>query len=216
MVDNRLVRKNVPEDGSLNEKSRLGFVLGWVWMAFAAINVVDILRHEWDRSSAYAGSLLLLVSGIVFVLWLWPRLRADGERVLIRNPLREIDLPWGAIEEIDAHDTVRFSTEHKRYHSWVGHVPNRRRAAFSRARSRARSAGPGDETGEQTGKDAAASIANANDAEFLVRHLTDMADKHRQESKDAGHTEATVRWSWIPIAALGVPLLLFVVTLLAP
>src|SRR5690606_32246676 len=90
MRQNRPVGKNVREDGSLDEKARVGFVLGWVWMAFAALNVVDILRHPWDRSSAYAGSLLLFVSGIVWVLWLWPRLRADSEGVVIRNPLREV------------------------------------------------------------------------------------------------------------------------------
>lgn len=214
--------KSVPEDGSLDEKSRLGWVLGWVWMVFAALNVIDIVRHEWDRSSAYAGSLLLLVSGVVWVLWLRPRLRADGERVLIRNPLREVELPWGAIEEIDSHDTVRFTTERKRYHSWVGHVPNRRRSAFSRNRMRQKSAALSiDPTGrtsadDDTGKGKAASVASANDAEFLVQHLTGMADKYREQSKEAGHTEETVRWSWPAVAVLATPLLLFVVTLLFP
>lgn len=218
MGDNHRMGKTVREEGSLDEKSRLGWVLGWVWMAFAAFNVVDILRHEWDLSSAYAGSLLLLVSAIVWVLWLRPRLRADSERILIRNPLRDVVLPWGAVDEIDAHDTVRFTTEHKRYHSWVGHVPNRRRASFARNRLRQqKGALDVDPTGrtsadDGSGKGKAVSVANANDAEFLVQHLTAMADKHREQSREAGHTEETVRWSWTSIAALVVPLLLFVVT----
>lgn len=216
MRQNRAVSKSAPPTDGLDEKARVGWVLGWVWMAFAALNVIDILRHEWSRSSAHAGSVLLLVSGIVWVIALRPRLRADADRVLLRNPLRDIEIPWGAVTEIESRDTVRVTTEDRRYHSWVGHVPHRRRAWFSRSRMPGRAAGLGVGLGGKgrTEPTAAEAAPSATEAEDLVQRLTDMADRFRRDSADAGRTEETVRWSWISVAALAAPVLLFAVTVL--
>lgn len=211
-----------PEDG-LDEKSRAGWVLGWLWMAFALYNVVDILRHPWDRASAYAGSILLLVTGIVYVIALRPRLRADPEHVLIRNPLRDIDIPWGAVAAVDARDTVRVETGQKHYHSWVGHVPNRRRAQFNRSKLRARaaelsadlSADPGGRD-TQTQTDARSAVERMSQAEFMVERLRNLADRFGPASRDAGHTTASARWSWPAVAALAVPALLIVASAVVP
>lgn len=213
---------NAPSDETLNEKGRFAWVLGWAWMIFAAVNVVDILRHDWDRNSAYAGSVLLLISGFVWVIALRPRLRADSRQVLIRNPLRDVQIPWGAVTDVVSRDTVRVCTQRRNYHSWVGHVSNRRRAWFSRSQVQGRA---GELTLDPSGKTSAdarsdqahlAAAASATDAEFLANRLNDMADKYRRPSVDAGHTEETVRWSLVSIAVLGIPLLLLLVSLLLP
>ncbi|MBO0828722.1 MAG: PH domain-containing protein [Streptosporangiales bacterium] len=205
----------------LDEKSRAGWILGWLWMVFALYNVVDILRHPWDRASAYAGSILLLVTGVVYVIALRPRLRADRERVLIRNPLHDVEIPWGAVTEVAAHDTVRVDTEHKRYHSWVGHVPNRRRARFDRSRLRARaaelSADPrGRGFDQSSGANARTEVEKMSQAEFMVQRLRDLSGRFGPASRDAGHTTVSVRWSWPALAALAFPALLIVASAVIP
>lgn len=209
-----------PPEDRLDEKSRVGWVLGWLWMVFALYNIVDILRHPWDRASAYAGSILLLVSGIVYVIALRPRLRADPERVLIRNPLRDVEIPWGAVTDVTAVDTVRVDTEHKRYHSWVGHVPNRRRAQFNRSKLRARtaelSADPRGRGFEQPATNARTATERMSQAEFMVERLKNLAERFGPGSKDAGHTTASARWSWLAVAALAVPALLIVASAIVP
>lgn len=207
-------------DDRLDEKSRVGWVLGWLWMVFALYNIIDIVRHPWDRASSYAGSILLLVSGIVYVIALRPRLRADPDRVLIRNPLRDVEIPWGAVTEVAAVDTVRVQTEHKRYHSWVGHVPNRRRAQFNRSKLRARSAelsaDPRGRGFEQPAANTRTEVERMSQAEFMVQRLRNLSERFGPASKDAGHTTASVRWSWPAVAALVVPVLLIVVSALVP
>lgn len=211
-----------PDDDSLDEKGRVGWVFGWAWMVFAVINVVDILRHDWSRASAYAGSVLLLVSGIVWVIALRPRLRANERELLIRNPLRDVAIPWGAVTDIVSRDTVRVTTERRNYHSWVGHVSNRRRSWFSRARVQGRAAElTTDPTGRTSGESTSAkehltAAARATDTEYLVTRLTGMADRFRRVSAEDGRNEETVHWSWVSVAVLVAPLLLLAVSALAP
>ena len=219
MGENRTVSTPAPDD-RLDEKSRVGWVLGWLWMVFALYNVVDIVRHPWDRASAYAGSILLLVSGIVYVIALRPRLRADPERVLIRNPLRDIEIPWGAVSDVNARDTVRIETDRKQYHSWVGHVPNRRRAQYSRAKLRAKTAELNADTRgrgfDRSGAGARTEVERQNQAEFMVQRLQNLSERFGPRSKDAGHTTESVRWYWPAVAALVVPALLIVASAVIP
>lgn len=207
---------SAPPGDRLNERAKAGWVLGWLWMLFAAYNIGDILWHQWSRASAYAGSILLLISGIVWVVSLRPRLRADSDRVLLRNPLRDVDIPWGAVTAVEARDTVRVITDEKRYHSWVGHVPNRRRATYTRANVRARAAvlesdtrGRGFSTEDPQGS---GSATPRTTTDYMVERLNDMWQRFRRPSQDAGHTEARVRWSWTAVGALAVPLVLVVLS----
>lgn len=192
----------------------MGWIFGWVWMAFAVFNVVDILRHPWDRGSAYAGSILLFISGLVWVISLRPRLRADPDRVLIRNPLRDIEIPWGAVDEIGSQDTVRIEAGSKRYHSWVGHVPNWRRSSF---RNRPRMRTLDRAGGKPSGADAhAEEVARRTESDLLVQRLRDMSDRFGRTSREAGHTAESVRWSWLSIGLLAGPAVLVLVSFLAP
>lgn len=220
MRQNHWVSNSAAETDQLDEKGRMAWVFGWGWMVFAAINVVDILRHDWSRGSAYAGSVLLLVSGIVWVIALRPRLRADAEGVLMRNPLRDVRIPWGAVEEIESRDTIRVTTARRRYHSWVGHVSNRRRAWFSRSQVQGRA---GELAMDRSGRTNAeptsdkqhlAEAAKATTTEYLAQRLNGMAEQFGRKSVDAGHTEETVQWSWLSIALLVAPALLFAASLL--
>ncbi|MQA02772.1 MAG: hypothetical protein GEV07_08660 [Streptosporangiales bacterium] len=219
MRQNHRVDKSAPLADKVDEKARVGWVFGWGWMLFAAVNAVDILRHDWTRGSAYAGSVLLVVSGVVWVIALRPRLRADADRMLLRNPLRDVEIPWGAVEEIESRDTIRVRTARRHYHSWVGHVSNRRRAWFTRSQVQGRAA---ELTMDRTGRTSAqqssdkehlAAAAQATTTEYLAQRLTGMADQFGRKSAEAGHTEVTVKWSWPAVVALVVPTLLFVASL---
>lgn len=226
MRDNRRVSEQTPDADRMDEKSKAGWVLGWVWMAFAAYNVVDILRHTFDRDSAVAGSVLLLVSALVFVISLRPRLRADAERVLIRNPLRDVEIPWGAVTGVEARDTVRVQTERRRYHSWVGHVSNRRRSRYSASTVRQQASDPsyvpsrrglrgGAERTQESGGEQGGVDPTRTSADYLAQRLEGMSHRFSRTSRDDGHTEETTRWSWVAGASLAAPALLLVLSLLA-
>ncbi|MGH3099163.1 MAG: PH domain-containing protein [Streptosporangiales bacterium] len=218
--------EHTPDADRMDTKATMGWVLGWLWMAFAAFNVVDILRHPFDRDSAIAGSVLLVVSGLVYVIALRPRLRADADRVLIRQPLRDIEIPWGAVTEVDARDTVRVHTNVRRYHSWVGHVSNRRRSRHTASTIRQQASDlsyvPG--RGARGGRDRRAASGGGEgtvdptrtNADYLAQRLEGMSSRFSRVSRERGHTEETRRWSWVAVGALAAPTLLLVLSVLLP
>ena len=68
----------------------------WAWMAFAALNLIDIALRGRDAASAVMAALLLLGCGIAYVLGLRPAVVADEGGFTVRNPLRDVRVPWRA------------------------------------------------------------------------------------------------------------------------
>ncbi len=57
--------------------------------------------------SAVIAAVLVLVTGVAYVTILRPRVVADAESVLLRNPLRDIRVPWGTVTGVELGDLIR-------------------------------------------------------------------------------------------------------------
>jgi hypothetical protein len=80
----------------------------WVWVVFAAANVIDLaVQGSSAHSGLVIGAILLLVTGWAYALALRPRVVADQAGISIVNPFRDHHVPWAVIQGVDAGDWVQ-------------------------------------------------------------------------------------------------------------
>ncbi len=125
-----------------------GAVVTWyVWLLFAAANLVDLGVRGHDHTAAVYAAVLALITGVVYIAALRPRVIADDDAVTLRDPLRDTRIPWGAVTRIDLRELVCFHVQiqpteragapprHRVVRSWALQSSRRGRA---RARGQAR------------------------------------------------------------------------------
>src|SRR5215472_16589683 len=81
-------------------------VVWWAWVVFAAASVGDLVVQGHDFLSLKFALGLLTVTGLVFACTLWPKVIADDNGLVVRNPLRSFAIPWGAVRGIFLADSV--------------------------------------------------------------------------------------------------------------
>src|SRR5437899_11276481 len=81
-------------------------IAGWAWMVFAAANFVDIAWRGRDRASLVAAAVLLLGCGLAYAVALRPRIAAGDSTLRIANLLRDVVMPWSAIERIKGTEAI--------------------------------------------------------------------------------------------------------------
>jgi hypothetical protein len=148
-----------------------------------------------------------------------PRIVASDAAVTVVNPLREHVLPWSAVTQVDLKHNV---TIHYRgpagdtiVHSWAVQQSGRSRTRHElRARRAARrGTAPAPGYARLPGEAQAALAGSA--AEFIARQLAERARLQGSPARpDMPPASPRVRWTWGPIAAIAVPLLLLVVVAL--
>jgi Bacterial PH domain len=91
------------------ERFRSPFAVGiwWLWVLFAVANLIDLAVQGRDHLTVDAAFILLLVTGVVYVTALRPRLLADADGLTIVNPLRDHRVVWAAIVGIDSAELLR-------------------------------------------------------------------------------------------------------------
>ena len=118
-------------------RSPLARGLGWLWLAFAGANALDILWRGSDRVAWLVLVLLGLVSVVVWLVSLRPVVEAHAGGVVVRNPLRDVAVPWGAVEEIDATTSLRVFVRGHVVRAWAMQAaPRRARTGSSDASER--------------------------------------------------------------------------------
>jgi hypothetical protein len=204
-------------------RSTAALVGGYMWMVFTAVNLVDVAVRGHDLAGVIAVAALLLGCGIGYVIGLRPRIVADENGVRLHNPLRDIVVPWQAVQKITASESIRIlytgpDGEQRETRSWVLQTSPR-----ARAKAQRRAEHNPDDTLAQY-------VRNRTPADFAVEQLTELADSHRRARRgpigagadptdptghdgtdDAGSAEPSAgRVVWFPpaIAALVVPALL--------
>jgi Bacterial PH domain len=93
--------------GSQTFRSPTAAVIWWVWLLFAAANLVDLAVQGRDHVSLIAAATLLLVTGVAYVTAQRPRLTADDAGVTIKNPLLDHHIGWSGVTGIDLADLLR-------------------------------------------------------------------------------------------------------------
>jgi hypothetical protein len=181
------------------------FVFGWIWMAFAAANMVDLIVRGRDLAAAIAAAALLLGSGVAYVVGLRPRVVAAADGIRVHNPLYDIRVPWPAIDKIETTDALEIYSGERSFRAWALQAPPRARA---RAEARAR-----------RGRDGAPVPAHVHDyvkgrlpADFAAEQLTEMAGERHAADKDGATAQMSV--SLPAVAALVLPAVLLASSIL--
>lgn len=174
-------------------------VLGWILIAVAAANFVDLAIRGRDHASLVATAALLLGCGVVYVLCLRPGIVAGDTAVDMRNPLRDVHVPWAALENVDVTDALRLHAEGRKHRSWA-------LQETSRTRAKARMRRPRTDLPENV----AEAVAGRTRTEYVAEQLREMATE--RASGEPGGSAAT--WSWPSVAAVVVPAVLLVVAIL--
>ncbi|GAA2451318.1 hypothetical protein GCM10010191_81760 [Actinomadura vinacea] len=190
----------------LTIRSTAARVGAWAWMAFAALNLMDIAVRGRDMASVVMAALLLLGCGLAYVMGLRPAVVADEGGLTVRNPLREARVPWPAAREIAGTHalTFRFAAEggERTVKAWVLQTSPR---AQAKAEARAR----------RSNRDMPAEkLKGRTPTAYAAQQLNEIADRHRPKGKAATKTDTetgTLGWSRPAVAALAVPGALVVV-----
>ena len=131
------------QDGREVFRSVGATVVWWVWVAFAAGNLIDLAVQGRDHLSLVAAFILLFVTGLVYVAAKRPRVVADPDGLAITNPLRDYRVGWAAVAGVDPTDLLRIrcewpaggGTRRQAIYAWGVHSSRRRQvAAEMRAR----------------------------------------------------------------------------------
>jgi hypothetical protein len=127
-------------DGPQTFRSPTAVVVWWVWLLFAAANLIDIAVRGRDRESLVAAAILVLATGVAYVTAQRPRIIADDAGVTVVNPLRDHRVGWAGVSEVDLADLLRVHCQRGQeqptiIQAWAVHYSRRRKlAAEARAR----------------------------------------------------------------------------------
>jgi Bacterial PH domain len=189
-------------------------VFWWIWLAFALLNVVDLAIQGSGHFAVVVTAILVAVTGVVYAGALRPRVVASGAGLVVRNPVRDHRIPWGAVEAVDIGDWVRVrcapapgAAAGQTIDCWALFAPARyRRRAGRTAQTRAFAAGP-------KVSDEAMRLMSMTAVQAMAREM----DKRAQRERAAGAAGGapTARWAWASLAAMILPALALIVVALA-
>ena len=127
-------------------RSPTAVILWWVWLLFAAANLIDLAVQGRDYASLVAAAILLLATGGAYVAAQRPRIIADDAGITIRNPLRDHHIGWAGVTRIDLTDMLRVhcapsypGQQGKVISSWAVHYSRRRKLVAETRMGRAAS-----------------------------------------------------------------------------
>jgi Bacterial PH domain len=200
----------------------------YVWLVFAALNLVDLAVRGHDHLSAVIAAVLALITGITFVVALRPRVIADEDAVTLRNPLRDVRVPWGAVTRIDLDEMVRVhcaagpdgpaggaaGARPQVLRSWALQSSRRSRMK-AQVRGRARAA---EVTRQAPGFAQVPNEVRAITAQSMAARAAAELDHMRSGAAERGAPggPAAVTWSLTSAAAILLPALLLAIVSLLP
>jgi hypothetical protein len=88
-------------------RSPAALAVWWVWLLFAVANLIDLAVQGRDHLSVVAAATLLVITGLVYVTALRPKIVADDDGLTIVNPFRDHRVGWAAVTGYDATDLLR-------------------------------------------------------------------------------------------------------------
>jgi Bacterial PH domain len=185
-------------------RSPTAVVVWWVWLLFAAANLIDLAVQGRDHLSLVAAAILLLATGVAYVTAQRPRIIADTSGLTVVNPLRDHHVGWAQVSQVDLVDLLRVRADlgqgrTKVIYSWAVHY-SRRRKMIAEGRARRQAARGGrrstfgtfglESWGTSTRRDPGYAVASSGEtasaaeaeAERIARILGEYATAARAES----------------------------------
>ncbi|MET9432745.1 PH domain-containing protein [Streptomyces sp. NPDC006551] len=189
-------------------RSPFGIAGGVLMIGLTAWFCGDAIVRGEGRTPWLALAALLFVVPLIAAFTIRPAVFANEDRLRVRNPFRDITLPWAAVADVRAgYSSEVFTQEGNKYQLWSIPVSLRRRksAAIRQARDAAqgapqgRTAAGGDDAGRRA------------PADQTIADLRDLAE--RCAGRPGAQGEPEVRWAYEIIAPAVAGLLLLVVLL---
>lgn len=187
----------------------------WIWLVFAVANVADLAIQVHTHFAAVVAAILITVTGVAYACGLRPRVIADDAGITVRNPLRDHQVPWGAVERVDVRDWVRVhaapapgSPSARAIDSWALFAPARVRSNSAR-KARDLVAGSADAARLP---DEARELMSLPAVVAMARQLDQRARRERDRGAAAGHV--TAAWAWPSVAAMAVPAIALIIVAL--
>jgi PH (Pleckstrin Homology) domain-containing protein len=182
-------------------RSTPSFVFAWVWMVFAAANLVDLAVRGRDVTSVIAASSLLLGAGVAYVIGLRPRVVADETSVRLHNPLRDVRLPWAVVDKVETTDAIEIHSGDRTFRAYALQISPRARVR-AHAKPRRDSRLP-DSIAEH--------VKGRLPVDFAAEQLNELATQNRRDEPAAA---PAVSFSWFAVATLVAPAAVLVVSVL--
>jgi hypothetical protein len=192
-------------------------VFWWVWLAFALINVIDIAIQGSGHFAVAVTAVLVAITGVAYACALRPRVVASGAGLVVRNPVRDYRIPWGAVEAVDTGDWVRVHcapapdaaspAAGKTVDCWALFAPTRARLRWGR-RAQDRAIASGSRVSDE-----ARSLMSMTAVEAMARRMDERARQERAAGTAGGPPAAS--WAWPSLAAMILPVLAVIIVALA-
>jgi Bacterial PH domain len=185
----------VAADGRTVFRRTTPVVCWWIWVALAVLSVIQVAVAAHDYFSIEVVAGLLAVTGVAYASALRPVVIADSEGVLVRNPLRDYVIRWGAVNGVYLRDSVELACarptplKDKTVYCWALYSGRRRR-----------------QRAEQFGWRSRIEAVSRPVADTTAPMAAELG-RRSTEARSAGAQEATLesRWAWLPIALIVVP-----------
>lgn len=183
-------------------RTRWAIPLTVLWVLVAAYVVIDVIRAGNGHDTVVALALVATVSVVIHATATRPAVVIDDGGILLRNIVRDIYVPWSAVEDIDTEWVLTVHTSGRKYVAWAvsARNPARQRqsgssmfSGFASPRLREMAADA------QESAPAASGAAGQASEQVVERWL------RWRGSVPAG--AATVTYRWELVAALAVALL---------
>ncbi|MFI7698291.1 hypothetical protein [Nonomuraea sp. NPDC049480] len=198
-------------------RGKTAFVLAWVWLAFVAFNVWDLISKYNGKPSLVALAVLGVLTALVYVVALRPATVFTEAELVARNPFRTTYMPWTSIEDVTVSHAIGLHYgEEQVLRLWTPMSSARERAKAQRrgmsGQRRGRlSAEPVLSKGEQA---AAEAFAGKTHADWVGDQIRERAESARRRDGEAAPVRAV--WSYDAIAVLAVAVALVIVAIVTP
>lgn len=199
-------------------RSPVSLVVWWVWVAFAAANLIDLAVQGHDHFALVVAAVLVMITGVTYVTAFRPKVTADDAGLTITNPLRDHRVPWICVESLDLGDSLEIRCQwqddgprRRKLYGWAVHSPRRSRLKTQmRAKRKISAAERRSESFSRMPPEAREAMAKTA-AEHIVESLRARAARAGTPIPPATEvTSAPVdgpvsRWDLLALAALLVP-----------
>ena len=113
-------------------RSGSGIVAGVLLLGLTIWLCVDAIVRSHGQARWYAVALLVLLVPLFAAFTVLPSVRANQDRVVVRNPFRTITAHWSEVESIEAGLSVELRAGGKKYPVWAIPVSLRQRKRAGR------------------------------------------------------------------------------------
>ncbi|MET7332351.1 PH domain-containing protein [Nonomuraea sp. NPDC005650] len=195
-------------------RSRTAFVLAWVWLAFVAFNVWDLIAHYTGKSSLVALAVLGAITALVYVIALRPATVFTEAGLVGRNPLRTTFLPWASVEDVTVSHSINVEYgDEQVLRLWTPMSSARERARAQRrgAPRQQRGRFSTEPTLSKAEQAAVEAFAGKTHADWVGEQIRDRAESAKRREEEAA--PARVTWSYDSIAVLAAAVILVVVAI---